>query len=202
MPAVDLSPYLQPSGTGADGTKFDNALNYLQTILNGLDKNNLAAAAGILASQLADPTTGKVLGSSGGACAAVFPPGYELAYVEFTATVNVTAVTSGTANSVVSAGSVAYDGTPIIIEFFAMSLDKGTSQINVELYDGATSLGRFAAPQQAQGGPALFRRKITPTAGAHTFSAAAYVDAGTGHVFAGVGGASTNGPGYIRVTKA
>src|SRR4051812_48824959 len=43
MPAADFSPYLQPSGTGADGTKFDNALNYLQGLLNGLDNNNFAA---------------------------------------------------------------------------------------------------------------------------------------------------------------
>lgn len=43
MPAADLTPYYQPPGTGADGTKFDNALAYLQTIVNGLDQNNFAA---------------------------------------------------------------------------------------------------------------------------------------------------------------
>lgn len=43
MPAADFTPYYQPSGTGADGTKFDNALAYLQSIINGIDQNNFAA---------------------------------------------------------------------------------------------------------------------------------------------------------------
>lgn len=52
MPTVDLSSYHQPNSTGADGTKFDNLIDAVQAALNGLDKNNLVANAGILGSQL------------------------------------------------------------------------------------------------------------------------------------------------------
>ncbi len=43
MPTIDLSTYHQPAGSGADGSKYDNALDLIQTTINGLDNNNFAS---------------------------------------------------------------------------------------------------------------------------------------------------------------
>jgi hypothetical protein len=43
VPSTDFTPYYQPQTSTSDGSKFDNMLAYLQTILNGLDQGNFAA---------------------------------------------------------------------------------------------------------------------------------------------------------------
>lgn len=55
MPTADYSSYHQNSGTGADGTKFSNFIDAVQATVNGLDNNNIATNAGIVASKLSVP---------------------------------------------------------------------------------------------------------------------------------------------------
>jgi hypothetical protein len=87
-----------------------------------------------------------------------------------------------------------------IIEFFAQRVQKGTNATVFVLYDGASSIGLFGL----QGGdsPVVLRRRLTPSAAAHTYSVRAYVDAGTGTVVAGAGGIGVNVPGFIRIERA
>lgn len=54
MPSIDLSAFKPVSGTDSDAALIDNAFDVLQTAINGgLDNNNIAAGAGIVASKLA-----------------------------------------------------------------------------------------------------------------------------------------------------
>lgn len=57
MPTADYSSYHQPSGSAADGTKFSNFVDAVQTTVNALDNNNIAAGAGIVFSKLSGPYT-------------------------------------------------------------------------------------------------------------------------------------------------
>lgn len=208
MPAADYSSYHQPNATAADGTKFDNFIDAVQATVNALDKNNLAAGAGILASQLADPTTGKVLGSAASACAAVFPPGYAYTYDELTASVTgIVATTAGTATTIKTSSSFTFDGTAVWVEFFAPRVTNTTAGVSLflELFEDSTDKGTLAVcdADAAAGGDAVCaKRKLTPAAGAHTYTVKAFVSSNSGSVIAGLGGAGNNVPAYILVTKA
>jgi hypothetical protein len=50
--------------------------------------------------------------------------------------------------------------------------------------------------------PGYAQRRITPTAGAHTYSFAATVSGGTGTVAASTGGLGQYQPAFIRITRA
>lgn len=134
----------------------------------------------------------------------------EVDYVEFTSNVNVTATTEATANSIVTGSSVAFDGsTAYLIEFFAPGArpDNGAVSriLNLYLYEDGASIGRIAFMTDAASGnniaPLLGFRRRTPSAGSHTYSVRAAVDAGTGVVAAGAGGSTATVPGFIRIAK-
>lgn len=157
--------------------------------------------------QMDDGLAGQYLGGVGTTISYSYPPGYDFSsYTEFVADKSVTATTSGTADTVVTAPAVTFDGsTAVFVEFHAVAVKIGTSNIKLELFDGATSLGLIVNTSTGgtSGVPVFARRKLTPSAAAHTYSVKAYVDGGTGTVYAAAGGsAGTNMPGYIRITKA
>lgn len=53
MPTINLNPYKPVADTDSDAALFGNAYDVLQTLLNGgLDNNNIAASAGIVATKL------------------------------------------------------------------------------------------------------------------------------------------------------
>jgi hypothetical protein len=146
-----------------------------------------------------------VLGSSGAACAAVFPPGYSLDYKEFTSPVSVTATTEGTANTVITADSVAFDGAAVWIEFSSPAVQPAggfTTSIVLRDDTAGTVLGRIAAVSGPAAVPAVIRRRLTPAAGARIYSVRAYTVGGTAIVGGGVGGSGADMPGYISITKA
>jgi hypothetical protein len=142
----------------------------------------------------------------------------ELAYAERTTTANVTATVEASADTVLTAGSVAVDGsTDVIVEFFSPFLraDNAAADRNLSLFlfDNGVSVGRIAFVRStsfsatglsytaAPGGPALARRRLRPSAGSHAYSIRAIVNAGTGIVLAGAGGVGVDVPAYIRVTR-
>lgn len=130
----------------------------------------------------------------------------ELAYNEITGNVSISATTGPTANTVVTASAVTFDGaTPVMIEFYTPDLVEGSNSITVVLYDGSTELG-WLDFQNAPGGSGQIgktvKRRLTPSAASHTYSIRAYVDAGTGTVDAGAGAAGQFMPAFIRITKA
>ena len=134
----------------------------------------------------------------------------ELDYAEFTTAVSPTATTEATANTVVTGSAVAYDcSTPVWVEFFTESSrtdPTAGANLTLCLYDGGSSIGRLGAvtaPASGDDGkPVTLKRRLTPSAGSHTYSIRAYVSAGTAYVGAGAGGVGNYVPGYIRITKA
>jgi hypothetical protein len=173
----------------------------------------IAASAADTAAKVTVGANGTVLEAASGAAAGVqwdYPPGYELDYVEITSPVSVTATTEGTANTCVTGSAVTYDGsTVVMIEVYTPNLRTDTTtavrNIAVALYDGSSSIG-FLGFMEDNGvdGPAnatLMRRRLTPSAASHTYSARAWVNAGTGTFGAGAGGSGAYMPAYIRITK-
>lgn len=134
----------------------------------------------------------------------------ELNYTQFTANVSVTATTEATANTIVTASAVSFDGsTAAIIEFAATANPDPTAAsrtLSFWLYQDGSSIGQLgflitpAAAQMAV--PVRLARRMTPASGSRTFSIRASVSAGTGTVFAGVGGAGLTMPGFILITRA
>jgi hypothetical protein len=134
----------------------------------------------------------------------------ELSYVEFTSIVTVASTTESSGTLIVTAGAITADGsTPIWVEFFTPGLVPPTSSNNaiyLNLFEGSTNLTRWtqvnATSATATQVPALLKRKLTPTAGSHTYKVTAFADNTTGPaVRAGTGGTSAPPPGYIRITK-
>lgn len=131
--------------------------------------------------------------------------GAPLAHATFTANVTISAASEVTANPVVTAPPVTCDGTnAIIIECFAPQINVGASAssfITHVLYEDGVSIGYLGSQGLASviETPYL-KRKITPTAGVHTYSWRAYAGASNGTIIAGVGGLGANPPGYIRIT--
>lgn len=209
MGLLDLSPYKVTNNVSAvDATTQDSAYDAIQAVVNALVNANIDPAAAIALSKLADPTTGKVVGSSGGSAAAVYPPGYEYAYNEFTGNVSVTATTEGAANTIVTASAVTFDGsTTVMIEFFSPLADTGlsTAAITLVLFEDGVAVGQIAVEYGSGGAelqaPIRVARRRTPASGSRTYSVRAFMNVGTGSVHAGAGGAGVAVPGYIRITK-
>ena len=135
--------------------------------------------------------------------------GGELAYVEFTSPVTVSATSAATATTVVSAGAVTYAAVPILIQVFVPVVDTlAAGRVGVfVLYDGSTNLGRigesFISGAQQAAEMNGFRR-LTPSAGSHTYSLRAWRVVGDVQAQAGSGGTADADllPGFIRVTLA
>lgn len=134
----------------------------------------------------------------------------EPAYVEVTAPVTVSG-TSGAQTTVVTAQAVTLDGaTSVCVEFGAGQVSTSATLNDVvilDLWDGASDLGQIAivynvaaAPTHQPVYPKV--RLATPSAGSHTYAVKAYRTTANGTVQAGSGGAITQRPIYIRVTKA
>ena len=140
--------------------------------------------------------------------AALLDVGPEVAYQEITANVAVTATTEAAAATVVTAPAFTADGSSqYLIEAQLIAQPPGTSgqSIIFVLYLDGVSLGLFG---QIMGNSATglisslrLARRLTPAAGARTFSLRAYVTGGTGNVFAGAGGVGVYVPAFIRITK-
>jgi len=137
-------------------------------------------------------------------------PGEELDYVEWTGVVSPTATTEGTANTIVTGSSVAYDGSTIVmIQFFAPFLRPDAAAasrtLSVWLYEDGASIGQIGhavtSANTSDAKPADCWRRLTPTATSHTYSIRCSVSAGTGRLEAGTGGLGNFTPGFIRITR-
>jgi len=134
----------------------------------------------------------------------------ELAYAQTTTSVVVSATAETSAQLVVAAPSITFDGvTPVVVEMYspAVSLPAiAGAVLTFLLYQDGVSIGRIAGTLNPAATtfvvPMLARRRFTPTAGAHGLVFAAIVSTGTGNVQAGAGGVGNYMPAYIRVLRA
>ena len=157
------------------------------------------------------PAAGKVpVAASATTATWAYPPGFELDYVELTAGVTVSATSEATATTIVSSNAVTFDGaTAVIIEVFLPGDSNAASQQNnFVLYDGASSIGIWDITNTSASGTLeyaqVLKRKLTPSAAAHTYSVRGYklVGASSFIIQAGAGGSGNTMPGYIRITVA
>jgi len=150
--------------------------------------------------------------NSGSTDVAAYYPGAEVAYTEFTSNVAPTATVEASANTVVTASAYTFDGqSGWYIEFYCSNARPDVaaeSTLRVWLFEDGSSIGRMAVLTTDDAGTVganasiYVRRKLTPSAGSHTYSIRATVNAGTGSLNAGAGGAGNVMPGYIRISKA
>jgi hypothetical protein len=132
----------------------------------------------------------------------------ELVQAEFTSDV---VASSGVEIDVVSSGARTYDASPIVIEFFSpyvlFATGATNARIQLLLYDGASNLGIVGQLHGAEAGfnvaaPMLVRRRLTPTAGSHTYRIRALASFSTVTLHGRAGGAGQYVSGYIRVMNA
>lgn len=194
-----VGPFGSGSGTVGTDTIWDAAGDLVQ----GTGANTAA--------RLALGASGTVVRSNGSTNAYAYPPGHEFDYVAFTSPVSITATTEGTANTIVTGSSVAYDGsTVVLVTFFAPyygAPSSTASDSQVILYEDGTSIGSMCLISRisnaaSQRDMVAVTRRITPTNASHTYSIRAYISTGTGSMGAGVGGSAAHAPGFIRITKA
>lgn len=136
--------------------------------------------------------------------------GQQLDYAEITSNASVTATVEASSTTIVSGNAVTFDGNAVVVEFFlpAWQCDTAANDLLIVLFlDGAVNAtimrgdttGVANLPQT--GG--VFAKRLTPSAGSHTFSIRGYqAAAGTSTVFAGASGAGNFGPAFIRITRA
>lgn len=136
--------------------------------------------------------------------------GSQLDYAEITANVNVTAVSSATANTIITGNSVSYDGaTTMVVQWqcadYQTPASAGAGMV-IEVFEDGTSIGRISSVV----GPSATRTEIgglsqskprTPSSGSHTYSIRGWVTTGTGVVGAGTGAAGALQPSYMRIIR-
>lgn len=133
---------------------------------------------------------------------------YEVDYAEKTSSTSITATTEGGADTIVTGGTVAFDGSTVaIIEFFAPYITGSSAgaTTTLVLYDGASSVGKLgikkgtaSAPDYDPVHPIV---RITPSNASHTYSVRAYVSTGSGTVGGAAGGSGNYFPAFIRISK-
>ena len=135
----------------------------------------------------------------------------ELGYSPFTGVVSITVSTEATAALVVALPSITFTGAnDVEIEFYSPRVTPGPvagASIQFVLWDSVaaasigllgTVLSQVAASQSF---PVLLKRRLTPAAGARTYSIRAFRGGGSnGSVGAGAGGAGVDVPGFVKAT--
>lgn len=133
----------------------------------------------------------------------------ELSYVQFTGNVASTQTVEASAQVVVTAAALTFDGATVVVIAFGCALwtCSGTTQVClVDLFEDGSPIGQMwgAAAPNGSNQPGIYtQRRMTPTAGAHTYSIRTHLNAaGTFTVGAGVGGAAAVMPGFVRIASS
>jgi hypothetical protein len=136
------------------------------------------------------------------------PPGTEIGYDQIVSPVTVSSAAEATGTTVITCGAHTFDGSPVLVEFFApqIQIAAAVDFVIVSLFEGATQIGRLADPRNNTAGvtqqvAVTGKLRFTPTAGSHTYTVTAFRNASNGTIAAGPAGASQEVPAYIRFTK-
>lgn len=128
-----------------------------------------------------------------------------------TSEASITATSSATGNTCISTGVFGLDHAgDYYVEVFTPYITKGTTNVDIELFDGASaaagtflqSLSGHLAASVVIGAGIVYWAKVTLTAGAHQMTVTGFVDAGTGKFGAGTGATGAAPPARIRVRSA
>lgn len=155
-------------------------------------------------------TNGMDLRRVSGAVAWAFPPGHSLSRVEYTGNVSLTNTAEASADTIVTAGAISFDGSTVVdIEFFCPGASvQATAAASAIfwLYDGSSSIGKIAQVRNVAASsiivPVLAVRRLTPSNASHTYSIRGTTSSGTSIANAGAGGAGNFTPGHIRIMIA
>lgn len=157
---------------------------------------------------------GRLYGKDSAAAVAVVGSGSELNYTAITSDVTITGATEAGATTIITSGSVTFDGATVaVIEFYASNIQviAGTiaDGVTIDLYEDASILGRISkitppAITNTMGVSVTGLLRRTPGSGAHTYTVKGWkTSAGdTGIVKAGSGGTGAFVPAFIRITRA
>lgn len=134
----------------------------------------------------------------------------ELAYGELsvgTPPLTIPVVAEGSAVTVVTAPAVTVDGqTPVLIEFFCGYLGTGAAgTVYLSLWEGAVEVGLIGAVGLSAGtigSNVRLQRRLTPSAGAHTYTVKAHATVAAGALYYGNGFAPNWPPAFIRISLA
>ncbi len=164
----------------------------------------VASAAAIAISKLADPTTGKVVGSTGSAAVAVFPPGYQFDYKSLTTNVSTSATTEAGATTFIAGNSVTFDGGAVLIHVFSPKVvPASVTEMVISMFQVSTAIGYACIGYNLErmGGSVFFID--TPAAGSHTYTAKLWLDSGntSSQLQGGAGGVNTLTPAFMRIVK-
>jgi len=135
--------------------------------------------------------------------------GFDLAFVAITAGVNITATSSATGTLALDTGKFnVQNAGNYYVEFFAPRLTIGTTNLDLELWDGGTSgtflstlTGHMTATTPIGQGVGLEVR-VNLSQGAHQMTVNGFVDAGTGVVGAGNAATGNLPNAFLRVRSA
>lgn len=135
----------------------------------------------------------------------------DIAAASITTEASITATSSATGNTCISVGpfSVINPGL-FYVEVFTPYLTKGTTNLDIELFSGASaaagtflqSMSGHMTASSVLGQGIVMIAKVTLAAGANTLTVTGFVDGGTGKFGAGAGTTGNAPPAYIRVRSA
>ncbi len=132
----------------------------------------------------------------------------ELGYSQITSAVLPTSTSGASPNTIIPDLTVVCDGSPILVEFYSNQVrpqNSAGTDLKISLYqDGSEETrewGRFYnGVANYDNKPCYLSRRLTPSAGSHTYKVTAFVSGGTGYVGAGSGGTG-EAPAFLRVSK-
>ncbi len=134
-----------------------------------------------------------------------------IATAVITTEASVTATSSATGTTCISTGQFGVvNGGNFIVEVFTPYLTKGTTNMDIELFEGAsaatgtflqTLTGHMVASSILGAGSVLIAQ-VALAAGAHNMTVTGFVDAGTGKFGAGTGATGQPPPARLTVTAA
>ena len=135
----------------------------------------------------------------------------DIAAASITTEASITATSSATGNTCISTGQFGViNGGNFYVEVFTPYLTKGTTNLDIELFEGASAaagtflqtLSGHMTASSVLGQGIVMIAKVALTAGAHNMTVTGFVDAGTGKFGAGAGTTGNPPPAYIRVRSA
>jgi hypothetical protein len=134
----------------------------------------------------------------------------DIANASITTEASITATTSATGNTCITTGQFGVAAGVYYVEIFTPYLTKGTTNLDIELFDGASaaagtflqSLSGHMTASSILGMGICLCAKVTLAAGSHNMTVTGFVDAGTGKFGAGTGATGQPPPAYIHVFSA